>query len=301
MTLRNVLALVWCQVSFILGVVGNSFILYSTVCHKAIKMDKLSVWIIQNLALSDLVTTILVLIPILIHLYDSYCERWILGDTFRVINLFYKAIGAVANALLITALGFNKLMRCLFPLRYLDTSKTQRWLVTMAIAPLTMIVPVYQVYLVVVLHDDFVAEFFSAQCQIYPVAVNSTVSKVWRYTTDYVLTGMFNFLPCVSMCTINTILIIYALTKTKRTVNKKNIMIVVLVTASYLLSMLPYFISRVILKNTPGSDNDNIMPFAGFIMLVQLWTNPVICLATNEKFRTFTINLIRKKRNSGIQ
>ena len=33
---------------------GNSFTLYATVRHNAIKLDKLSVWIIQNLCVADI-------------------------------------------------------------------------------------------------------------------------------------------------------------------------------------------------------------------------------------------------------
>ena len=45
---------------------GNSFVIFSTVKYNAIKMDKASVWIIQNLATSDLLTNITVMIPVFI-------------------------------------------------------------------------------------------------------------------------------------------------------------------------------------------------------------------------------------------
>ena len=98
----------WCHVSFLLGLIGNSYVIYSTVRHNAIKLDKLSIWIIQNLAVSDLVNTVLVLIPVIISLYAD--SLWIFGDTFCELSFAYKYVGFVANVTLINALSFNKMM-----------------------------------------------------------------------------------------------------------------------------------------------------------------------------------------------
>ena len=56
----------WEQICFILGVSGNVFVLYATIAHKAIKLDKMSIWIIKNLAVADIGNCVLVLLPILL-------------------------------------------------------------------------------------------------------------------------------------------------------------------------------------------------------------------------------------------
>ena len=50
---RSVIASYY-SVILVLCWTGNSFVLFSTVYHRAIKMDKLSIWIIQNLCVADL-------------------------------------------------------------------------------------------------------------------------------------------------------------------------------------------------------------------------------------------------------
>ena len=114
----DVISHIWCHISLLLGLLGNSYVLYSTILYKAIKLDKLSVWIIQNLAVSDLISSVIVLIPVIISLYAD--SNWVLGDTFCKTSFGYKYVGIVANMVLINILSFNKLARCLFPLHVLD-------------------------------------------------------------------------------------------------------------------------------------------------------------------------------------
>ena len=73
---EQVLLQIWCHVCFLLGVLGNTFVLYATIYHKAIKMDKMSVWIIQNLAASDLANCFLVLLP------NQFVEQVVLFQSF---------------------------------------------------------------------------------------------------------------------------------------------------------------------------------------------------------------------------
>ena len=77
------LQIAWGQICFILGTVGNIFVLYGTICHNAIKMDGTSIWIIKNLAVADICNCVLVLLPNLLtqtwelrKRKSKFSQRW---------------------------------------------------------------------------------------------------------------------------------------------------------------------------------------------------------------------------------
>ena len=76
----KVISLLWSNLSLILGITGNSYVLCATTRHKAINLDKISIWAIQQLSVVDLANCILVLVPITTVLYAD--ETWFLGDTW---------------------------------------------------------------------------------------------------------------------------------------------------------------------------------------------------------------------------
>ena len=290
MTLEGIISQAWCHVSLILGLTGNSFVLYSTTQHRAIKLDKLSVWIIQNLAVSDLANTILILLPVIISLY--WHNTWVLGDTFCEIMFVYKYMGCVANMVLINALALNKMLRCLFPLRILNSSRTQRVSVSVLTVVGSMIIPVWSYYGACI-ERYLVVEFSSSQCMCW--SIFSSKSRSWHHSVGYLLSGFLNALPCLTLCVVNTFLVGYALKKTNTTVNKMNIVIVVMVTLSFLLPMLPYFIYYMVHGNTWDSHPSTVR-FVTFVMFISSWANPPIYFLTNKSFRLFTVSLMRRNR-----
>ena len=297
MTLPNILSQVWCHMSLLLGLLGNSFVIYSTFYHKAIKLDKLSVWIIQNLAVSDLIANnILILIPVIISLYAN--NRWVLGDTFCTVMFIYKYTGSVANVFLINTLAFNKIMRCLFPLRNLDCSKKQRWSITVISIIVAMILPLYFFYGAIV-ERIFIVDFSAAQCMCR--SNRTAFPKSWHVYFDYLTTILLNGLPCLTLLLMTTFLVIYAVKKTRNRVNKVNIVIVLLVTASFLISVFPYFINFILYRiraKESLDDTDYILRLVTFMMFLSFWSNPIIYFFTNNHFQRFTINVVLRRNTS---
>ena len=288
MSMENVLSQVWCHLSFFLAIIGNSYVLYATVARRAIQLDRLSIWIIQNLAVFDLLNAILILIPVIISLYAD--SQWVLGDTLCKVTYTYKYFGFTANVVLINALSVNKMVCCIAPLRSLESSKFQKIFVTAITVVLSGIIPAYTSFKAFVF-DEFDVLFSSSQCMCSSVQVIKTGN--FHKIFYYVLAGTLNGLPCLTLLGINTFLVIYAVKKTNRAVNKTNIVIVFLITFSFLLSILPYFFYSIKHGNT-HNNNDNVLRFVTFATFTSLWSNPVIYLVTNENFRTFTAESARK-------
>ena len=113
----------WSIFSIILSLLGNITVLVSSLCYRAIKLDKVSVVLIENIAVADLGDTLLVILP----------TTWsLLTDEKTVVHFFtHEPLGKVmcyavahlqflfplASLFMICALNISKLICLVFPLR----------------------------------------------------------------------------------------------------------------------------------------------------------------------------------------
>lgn len=72
------LALVYLTLVVTVGLFFNSYILYSSYRHKAIKLCEISLMFVHNITATDLVWTLLTFFPAWVSMI---AKRWILGDT----------------------------------------------------------------------------------------------------------------------------------------------------------------------------------------------------------------------------
>ena len=294
----------WGQISFLLGVLGNFFTLYATTAHNAIKLDKMSIWIIKNLAVADICNCFLVVLPILIYQYGKIVNGLQMFDeTFYDILACYRYIFFVANIFLVNLLSSNKLLRCLFPLRNLVTTKRQKITVTMTTVIVSAIPSIWKAYVMIGGFEDVRTEW--KLTHYYGAALIGasyyTIEEfgVFRFVIDRIILGIFNALPCLTLIVINTSLVTYASRKANSTVNKKNILVVVMVTGSFLISILPHFVNHVLMLFDKRSLE--FKEIAWSITYLSTWINPFIYLAVNPTFREFTVDKIRFwKRNQQV-
>ena len=277
----------WGQIAFILGVVGNVFTLYATTAHNAIKLDKMSIWIIKNLAVVDICNCFLVVFPILLNQYGKFNGLTIFGATFNEIMGHYRYLFLVANLFLVNILSLNKLFRCLFPLRNLFPTRCQKNIVTIATVVISMVPTLYTVYAVKTGFEKITSEW---QVRNYLGAARIGGVETECFTSEfdlvlaYVVVIVFSALPCLTLVIFNSSLVINALLKANLTVNKMNILAVILVTTGFLISILPYFFFMVF-----DGISDEADELSWSITYLSVWINPIIYLAVNPSFRRFTI------------
>jgi hypothetical protein len=157
-----------------------------------------------------------------------------------------------------------------------------------------MIQPFYGFYGVVV-DRVLILEFSAAQCVCWSNHVSA--NEGWHHTFHSVCSIALNGLPCFTLFLVNTFLVIYAVKKSINPVNKKNIGVVVLITASFLISVLPYF-TYFALSSTVWDDTDPVLRFVTFVMFLSFWSNPIIYFLTNERFQKFTIRIFRRRQQT---
>ena len=127
----QMLTLIWFFFCTIMCICGNTFVLLATIRYRAIPFDKMSVWIIQNICVSDLFSVITVQIPVLSS--NLARNRWVLGSVVCNIVAITKYTCLIANILFIVSLSLNKLYRCVNPLSVIYCSKRSRISLTIGI------------------------------------------------------------------------------------------------------------------------------------------------------------------------
>ena len=285
----------WGQISFLLGVLGNIFTLYATTPHNAIKLDKMSIWIIKNLAVADICNCFLVVLPILIYQYGKISQNQIYGEAYNEILTICKYGFFVANLFFVNILSLNKLLRCLFPLRNLVPTRRQKLIVTVATAGFAIVPSIWFAY-------GIKAKLFSVwkvstlnernylgAAQLGYVGLNVNEMTHLQGLLYWCMIGILNALPCATMIIINTVLVAVAVVKTRSTINKTNILMIVLVTLGFLVSILPHFVDLVLDDGTIRTVRKEI---AWSITYLSIWINPFIYLAVNPSYRKFTAGKI---------
>ena len=294
----NVALLIWGQLSFILGICGNVFVLYATIFHNAIKLDKMSIWIIKNLAVVDLCNCVFVIIPAISNQYSE--GKWIFGSSLcyaYAINL-YSPI--TANAVLINLLSLNKLLRCMYPLRTLSCSRLSKamassFTILISSIPMAWIMTALSQkafnYVLIRINDENITAL--RICTSYFLDTN-TVTTTTRIAVS--VATVLTAVPSLSLVITTTMLMIYAMKKTNRPINKTNVLLVILMTASFLLSLLPYTIYAVahfFPRSISHKLFDKMFECAWSFTFISSWSNPIIYSVMNQNFRNFVKASIR--------
>ena len=282
--------IIWEQICFILGIFGNSFVLYATTAHNAIRLDKMSIWIIQLLAVADLSNCFLVLLPTLITQYGKLCHTIVFTKSFYTIMGCYSYSFIVANIFLVNFLSHNKLIRCLFPLRNLTSSKRHKIVVAGVTLFFSLLPTVWalidQAHGFRQLDPSWRdVKYLGARDvgKLYLDFYKMTYSPLIPFLMLVILCG----LPCLALILTNSALLIFAIRRSNSTVNKMNLLVVVFVTLGFLISFMPEFLSQTLLKKL----NSAVYSELGWaVLFFSVWTNPIIYFFVNPTFRRFTQN-----------
>ena len=277
--------LAWLSTVLILSLLGNLYHLHSSILHRAVKLDKMSVWIVQNLAVADIANCVFVVVPVTVTVAVDF--QWRLGGVMCAAVAQYNVAFLLANGFFINALSINKLVRCLCPLRMMSSTRKQRLRITIVVIVLSLLPTAWTVFGVsqgyFVVSENFL--HLNGLCNIgyqvilpYPIIV-----------MNYLVYILFNAGPCVSLITTNIALVVVAIRKSNNTTNKTNILIVILTTVSFLGAVLPRFISYLV----PWYGGRLFEELAWYVLFFVSWINPFIYLATNKHFRDFTFGRLK--------
>ena len=106
----------------VLGLLGNTLVVYSSVRYNAIQLDKVSVLFVQNLAVADLIYIFCNVLPSAI---TYLTRRYVLGSSYCFINAVLTFIPGSVNTLTILALTAYRLLIVLYPYRAISRARAR--------------------------------------------------------------------------------------------------------------------------------------------------------------------------------
>ena len=87
---------IFCFIMTFFGILGNGTVLYSSIRYNAIRLDRVSLVLVQNLAVADIFYTICVILP---QLITYIAGKWVLGKVYCFMTAQISFIPGSANAL----------------------------------------------------------------------------------------------------------------------------------------------------------------------------------------------------------
>eukprot|EP00116_Pleurobrachia_bachei_P002474 sb/3462736/ len=110
---------VFCFFMALFGILGNGVVLYSSLRYNAIKLDKVSLVFVRNLALADILYTACVIVP---QFVTYTVQRWVLGPVYCVIQGQVGIVPVSVNTLTVLAITGYRLKVVLSPFRDITVS-----------------------------------------------------------------------------------------------------------------------------------------------------------------------------------
>ena len=257
----------------ILSLLGNTFVLVASKHGKAIKLDRVSIVLLENLAVADIGTTLFVIIPFIIWLFtskqegyhSSYVTKWI----SRIISV-PSMVFMSAGTLLISFLNCCKLFSLLFPLR----ARTWKYRDGYKIAGL--------VWMILTLTGTG----------------NWIISEQLEYSVQLAITtaGISILLLVVLASTLGLLIKVHK----ARGLRKNAVFSIILVSVVFCVSYTPLFISNLLdsIRGIESGDITLARLITFNIYSINCFSNPLIYYFTLNSFKEYVKMIFQRCQNN---
>ena len=280
----------WSIITALISLPGNTLILVASLKYNAIKLDRVSVILIRNLAVADLVYAGTVIAPTVSTLL---AEEWVYGQVLCSVQFVATWTAHVGGIVLVCALNVSKLTCLLFPLRAIARRKCIGRLISAVIWGAVFLVCIPAIYWAV---RGWVG--FSASSYRCDGSYELTSGKWWLP----VLSVLFGLVPIV-VVTVTTLWLMFYV-KRVRGLQKRGVVTLVLVSVVFMVAHTPYvllFLSYAVLE--PGDPRyatfyEHYYRFSLFIVFINYVANPFIYFVSIESFKEFVMTYIFRREST---
>ena len=291
-SLEGFLLLAWTSISFVLGIFGNILVLVAAY-RRGIRIDKTSLLVIKNLASSDILFNLIWVLPTLTTLI---ADTWVLGNTVCHVTTYLQYTTAIATICFITIFSLNKFIRCKFPLKSWKISTAAGYLITTAVWTFAFVHPAMYFVGNLVREDKRRIMLYppKSSCDYYH---GLDLSTYWQ-RIDLLCAVLYTFLPSMILIVVNVGLIRLVKQKEKRSFNKSNLTLILIITVVFIVSYAPYVVkySIPILGMKTDVLSNWFKTLMNFMLYTNSWFNPFAYYSTNAAFRKFIHCTMRCKR-----
>ena len=244
------LLLSWCVVVLLGCVVGNTIILLATLRGRVIKLDRTSLVLIKNIAVSDILMGLVGVHPTLASLIHG---TWPYGTVLCYTLHFLQVPVYLSAVLLICGLHLSKLHTIIYPLHSLGRTSRTGHVICGIIWLLCLVTPVTQ------LITD--SEGVAYEDRTYRCMYNFQ-HPAWKWLLPPI-SALFTALPNI-LVGVTTATLVHLVRRAKGRFNRQGVIVALNVGLLYLLANLPLSVYLIIYKNFNKSMPSGVERFFNF-------------------------------------
>ncbi|KAL5266909.1 hypothetical protein ACHWQZ_G004076 [Mnemiopsis leidyi] len=262
----------WCLLSGTLSLLGNLTLLFSSLVANALKLDRVSVILIQNLAATGVGYTIFIILP---TAGSALTERWVYGTGLCVATSYLLYVLGFMNTYLVGCLNLSKLTVMLFPLRARLRSRRCGYLISAALWFKTTCLFIVRVI------------WFDRDVTFNPLVF--TCSFDYRKQPPGVFERVMFYVNVVTP--FGVILVtagwLMMLIRRVRTLTRQGVVALLVVSVAYILSYLPFLVFPVVREEPMTVGNLRHFTVASVSTYTSFFLNPVIFYFTVTSFKSY--------------
>ncbi|XP_063694393.1 G-protein coupled receptor 83-like [Bolinopsis microptera] len=266
----------WCLVTGIFSLFGNLALLISSLVS-VLKLDKVSVVLIQNLAVTGVGFTVFIILP---TVGSTVEQEWIYGRGLCVVTTYALYILGFMSTYLIASLNISKLTVLLFPLRARLRTKKCGAVIS---ATLWVIVIILIVTSNVVASRDITFSPLVFACTLdYRFIPPNLLEQATLYSNLLVPLGVI----------LATAIWLMLLIRSVRKLTRHIVLVLLAVSIAYILSYLPFIIFAVLRKQPMTVNNLRLYTVAAVATFISPFSNPIIFYFNIKSFKTYVDNKV---------
>lgn len=278
-TLAQIVPLaIFCFVMVFFGVFGNGTVLYSSLRYNAIRLDRASLILVQNLAVADIIYTICVILPQLIT-YSA--GRWVLGKVCCFIAAQISFIPGSVNTLTVLLITTYRLWLVTYPFSSISGNKVK------IISVVTWILASAGTIISLAYNSSSTFNPANGKC-MSGVYENLKASVVLKIALIVIV-----MIPLFVITLGNIALCVIAIRSSKRQTkaNYKALVMVCALSGIFIISWVPY-VTYTFMKSKNPEISQTLDLLAFHCIYINAFANPILYTLTNRRFGNYVKDVL---------
>ncbi|KAL5263231.1 hypothetical protein ACHWQZ_G008572 [Mnemiopsis leidyi] len=277
---------IFCFFMIFFGLLGNGTVLYSSIRYNSIRLDKISLIFVKNLAAADIFYTIFAIFP---NFITFSARRWVLGPGWCFVSAQLSFIPGLANILIVLCITLYRLILVVSPFQ-ITRCHTAR-----AIAG--------TLWIIGIIFTLAVGIIFKAKSIFNPdngTCISSIYDDPAAKTVVNIFTMVFVMLPMLLITLTNLALCVIAcrhsrsdriMVDKRKNRRNKGLVMICLLSGMFVTSWLPYIIYNSIKTRTSVVSQElDILSF--HCIFINSFGNPILYSLTNKRFGKYVKGMI---------
>ena len=270
----------FCFIVTFFGILGNGTVLYSSIRYNAIRLDRVSLMFVQNLAIADMLYTFCVILP---QLITYIARKWVLGKAYCIVMAQVGIIPVSANTITVLSITGYRLRVLLNPFARTSTKVAK---VGIAVIWLAAFIPT-----IIFIAYRSKSEFYKENGRCLSDIYDNDAARI----PVMLCVGLIVLLPLFAITFFNIILSCIAINHSKKRVeeraNYRALLMVCSLSGLFIISWTPYVIFTFLKMKSP-SVPPAIDLLAFHCIFLNSFGNPILYTITNKRFGAYVKSVV---------